>query len=113
MAEVVKGGDWYESTEKVRVDGGGGNPAGIERECEEPDGYVQHFPRDFVPVYEATPVAVDGDETQGRGRAAKGAPVRRGGGGGGSRREVAVDAPIGWLFRGGCRGSSIGRSDRG
>lgn len=67
MAEVVKGGDWYKSAEEVRVDGGGGNPAGVEGESEEADGDMQDFPRDLVPVYEATPVAVDGDETERRG----------------------------------------------
>lgn len=90
MPRIVRAGDWYQRAEQPGMDGCGGCPARVEMECEEADGDVQGFARDFVPVYERAPVPVNGDKTEGRGGSGYRPPIGEVCGSGGRRGEVAV-----------------------
>ncbi len=69
MARVVDAGDRDEGAEEVGVDGCGGGAARVEVQGEEADGDVEGLAGDLVAVDEGAPVAVDGDEAEGRGGA--------------------------------------------
>lgn len=90
MARVVDAGDGDEGAKEVGVDGGGGGAARVEVQGEEADAEVQGLARDLVTMDEGAPVAVDGDQAEGGGRAGEGAPVGGFGGGGGGGGKVAV-----------------------
>lgn len=72
------------------MDGGGGEAAGVEGECDEADGEVEGFAGDFVAVDEGAEGAVDGNEAEGRGGAGYGTPVGGGGGSGGGGGEMSI-----------------------